>query len=157
LNTCKESAEVKRAFVGGEFDMSTGRNSAMRNLFAGLLLSGLLAVQMVSPVQAAGTEGTVYDPQLLVRMKFSDKQLPDIKSILDKSEAAIVKVFAKFNIDPQAKPDFDQLRAASTELQAIESWEKKQMKQILSKSQYADYLEIQQGTTAAVIKATRDD
>lgn len=137
--------------------MSTGRNSVLRSLFAGLVLSGLLAVQMLSPAQAAGTEGTVYDPQLLVRMKFSEKQLPTIKGILDKSEAAIVEVFAKFNIDPQAKPDFDLLRAASAELQAIEAWEKKQMKRILSKSQYADYLEIQQRTTAAVIKATRDD
>lgn len=138
-------------------DMSTGRNSVLRSLFAGLVLSGMLAVQTLSPAQAAGTEGTVYDPQLLVRMKFSEKQLPTIKGILDKSEAAIVEVFAKFNIDPQAKPDFDRLRAASTELQAIEAWEKKQMKRILSKSQYADYLEIQQRTTAAVIKATRDD
>ncbi len=131
--------------------------SAMKNLFFGLLLSGLLAGQSPAPVHAAGTDGTVYDPQILVRMKFSAKQLPVIKKILDKSEAEIVEVFAKFKIDPRAKPVFDQLRAASTELQAIESWEKKQMKRVLTKSQYADYLEIQQGTTAAVIKATRDD
>ena len=92
-----------------------------------------------------------------MRMKFTAEQLPTIKKILDKSEERIVKVFAKYKIDPRAKPVFDLLRAASNELQAIESWEKKQMKRVLSKSQYADYLEIQQGTAAAVIKATRND
>ena len=90
-------------------------------------------------------------------MKFSAEQLPTIKDILNKSETRIVRVFAKYKINPKAKPVFDLLRAASAELQAIESWEKKQMKQILSKSQYADYLEILQATAAVVIKATRDD
>lgn len=152
LNTCEESAEVNRTEAGGVNDMAI-----MRHLVFGLLLTGLLAVQPVPQAIAAGTEGTVYDPQILTRMKFSGKQLATVKKILDQSEARIVKVFRKYKINPRAKPVFDQLRAASTELQAIESWEKKQMKRVLSKSQYADYLEIQQATTAAVIKATRDD
>jgi len=129
----------------------------MKKLIFGLLLAGLIAVQPLSPAHAAGTDGTIYDPQILLRMKFAGEQLASVKKILDQSEARIVKVFAKYKINPRAKPVFDQLRAASTELQAIESWEKGQMKQVLSKSQYADYLEIQQATTAAVIKATRDD
>jgi hypothetical protein len=129
----------------------------MKKLIFGLLLAGLIAVQPLSPAHAAGTDGTVYDPQILARMKFSGEQLATVKKILDQSEARIVKVFAKYKINPRAKPVFDQLRAASTELQAVESWEKKAMKRVLSKSQYADYLEIQQATTAAVIKATRDD
>ncbi|WP_337660160.1 hypothetical protein [Anderseniella sp. Alg231-50] len=131
--------------------------SMLKKLFVGLMFVGLVAVQPVVTASAAGTEGTIYDPQLLVRMKFVGKQLAAVKAILDKSETRIVKVFAKYKIDPKAKPEFDLLRAASNELQAIESWEKKQMKKILSKGQYADYLEILQGTTAAVIKATRND
>ena len=138
--------------VGGEIDMAT-----LKNFVFGLVLTSLIAVQPLSPAHAAGTDGTIYDPQILVRMKFAGEQLASVKKILDQSEARIVKVFAKYKINPRAKPVFDQLRAASTELQAIESWEKGQMKQVLSKSQYADYLEIQQATTAAVIKATRDD
>lgn len=152
MNTCEESVELSYACVGGEIDMIV-----TKNLILGLSLICLVAVQSVSSAFAAGTDGTVYDPQILVRMKFSAKQLPTIKKILDQSEARIVKIFAKYKINPRAKPVFDQLRAASTELQAIESWEKKQMKRVLNKSQYADYLEIQQATTAAVIKATRDD
>lgn len=129
----------------------------VKKLVAGLLFISLLALQPVSSGLAAGTEGTIYDPQILTRMKFTPEQLPAVNDILSKSEARIVKVFEKYKIDPRAKPDFDLLRAASIELQAIESWVQKQMKQILSTSQYADYLEIQQATAAAVIRATRND
>ena len=111
----------------------------------------------VTSSMAASTDGTVYDPQILKRIKFTSEQLPKVKQVLDKSEEGIIRVFGKYRIDPRAKPNFDRLRAASTELQAIESWEKGQMKRLLTKDQFADYLEIQQATTAAVIKATRDD
>ena len=131
--------------------------AVVKNLIVGLFVICLVAAQPVSPAFAAGTNGTIYDLQLLKRMKFTAKQLPTIKKILNTFDARMVKTFAKYKINPRAKPVFDKLRAASNELQAIESWEKKQMKRILSKSQYADYLEILQRTTAAVIKATRDD
>ncbi|MGB7205055.1 MAG: hypothetical protein WBD37_06250 [Anderseniella sp.] len=111
----------------------------------------------VTSSMAASTDGTVYDPQILKRIKFTSEQLPKVKQILNKSEEGIIRVFGKYRIDPRAKPNFDRLRAASNELQAIESWEKGQMKRLLTKDQFADYLEIQQATTAAVIKATRDD
>ena len=66
----------------------------MKKLIFGLLLAGLIAVQPLSPAHAAGTDGTVYDPQILARMKFSGEQLATVKKILDQSEARIVKVFA---------------------------------------------------------------
>ena len=129
----------------------------VRTFVTRLLCLGLLAAQLVAPALAAGTEGTIYDSRLLTRIKFTAEQLPAIKKILDQSEERIVEVFQKHRIDPRAKPDFERLRAASVDLQAIESWERTQMKQILTTSQYADYLEIQQATAAAVIKATRND
>jgi hypothetical protein len=123
---------------------------------AAAFMLAIAAASASAPVHAASTDGTIYDPQILSRMQFSGAQRTKVKAILDKSDASMVKVFAKYRIDPRAKPNFDKLRAASNELQAIEAWEKKQMKQILSKEQYADYLEILQATAAAVIKATRD-
>lgn len=130
----------------------------VRVLLSKAAVAGALGLSILSgPAQAAGTDGTIYDPQILSRMQFSDTQASRVRAILDRSETSMVKVFAKHSIDPRAKPDFDKLRAASSELQAIEAWEKKQMKKVLSKEQYADYLEILQATAAAVIKATRDD
>ena len=123
---------------------------------AAAFMLAIVTVTASASAQAASTDGTIYDPRILSRMQFSGAQRSKVKAILDKSETSMVKVFAKYRIDPRAKPDFDKLRAASAELQAIEAWEKKQMKQALSKEQYADYLEILQATAAAVIKATRD-
>ncbi len=121
------------------------------------IAAGLIGASLATAAFAGGTDGTIYDPHVLSKLSFSSKQLPAVKQVLDKSEVAIMKVFTKYSIDPKAKPDFDKLRAASNELQSVEAWEKKQMKRILSKEQYADYLELQQATAAAVIKATRDD
>jgi hypothetical protein len=131
--------------------------AGLRKLLSGAIIAGFVSVQLAGNAFAASTENTVYDPKILKRMTFSGKQLAAVKKILDRSEEAIIRVFTKYKINPRAKPDFDRLRAASTELQAVEAWEKKQMKRLLSRNQYADYLEIQQATTAAVIKATRDD
>jgi hypothetical protein len=118
-----------------------------------------VAFLMSVPLGAAASDvaGTIYDSKLLERMEFSDGQVPRVKEILEASEAEMAIVFEKYGIDPNAKPEFDRLRAASTELQDIEAREKRAMKAILSKEQYADYLEILQGTTALVIKATRND
>ena len=123
-------------------------------VIAACLLGGCISV---SHSQSIGTEGTIYDPKLIERMTFSEAQRPQVRGILEKSEQAIRKVFAQHGIDPRERPDFDKLHAASQELQSIEAREKKAMKSILSKEQYADYLEILQATAAAVIKATRND
>ncbi len=58
LNTCEESAEVTNTGVGGEIDMAT-----LKNFVFGLVLTSLIAVQPLSPAHAAGTDGTIYDPQ----------------------------------------------------------------------------------------------
>jgi hypothetical protein len=131
--------------------------SRLKSFAASAVLAGFMVLASLLPGYAASTDGTVFDSKLMSRMSFSSAQAAKVKAILDKSEVAIIKVFGKYGINPRAKPDFDKLRAASTELQAVEAWEKQQMKRILSKDQYADYLEIMQATAAAVIKATRDD
>lgn len=126
--------------------------------FASRLLVGFgICVAAALPAGAQGTEGTIYDPQIFKYMTVSPEQKSKIEKILAQSEKAMVKVFAKYRINPKAKPEFDKLRAASVDLQAVESWEKQQMKKVLTKEQYADYLEILQATAANVIKATRDD
>jgi hypothetical protein len=126
--------------------------------FASRLFVGFgICVAAALPAGAQGTEGTIYDPQIFKYMTVSPEQKVKIEKILAQSEKAMVKVFAKYRINPKAKPVFDKLRAASADLQAVESWEKQQMKKVLTKEQYADYLEILQATAANVIKATRDD
>lgn len=132
--------------------MSQIFKSGVRAVFAAVLLAAC-----TMPAFAQGTIGTIYDPKILSRMKFAGPQKKQVQAILDKSEVMMVKVFRKYRINPKAKPKFEELRKASSDFQAVEAWEKKQMKKVLSKAQYADYLEILQATAAIVIKATRDD
>ncbi len=131
--------------------------TGLKKFASGLLVGSGMCLAAVLPASAQGTEGTIYDPQIFKYMTVSPEQKAKIDKILAQSEKAMVKVFAKYRIDPKAKPVFDKLRAASADLQAVESWEKQQMKKVLTKEQYADYLEILQATAANVIKATRDD
>jgi uncharacterized membrane protein YgaE (UPF0421/DUF939 family) len=97
----------------------------------------------------------IYDARILQRMKFTAVQRPKVRRIIRQSDKEIAVVFRKYRINPNAKPVFEKLQRASSELQAIESKEKRQMKKILSPDQYKTYLGLLQATAARVIKATR--
>lgn len=97
----------------------------------------------------------IYDARILQRMKFTADQRVKVKRIIRQSDKEIVVVFRKYGINPNAKPKFEKLQRASSELQAIESKEKRQMKKILSADQYKTYVGLLQATAARVIKATR--
>lgn len=104
---------------------------------------------------ASGGAANIYDAQVLQRMKFSADQRAKVRSIIQQSDREIAVVFRKHRINPNAKPEFDKLQTAASELQAIEAKEKRQMKKILSADQYKTYLRLLQETAARVIKATR--
>jgi len=97
----------------------------------------------------------IYDARILQRMKFTAVQRPKVRRIIRQSDKEIAVVFRKYRINPNAKPVFEKLQRASSELQAIESREKRQMKKILSSDQYKTYLGLLQAAAARVIKATR--
>jgi hypothetical protein len=104
---------------------------------------------------ASGWAANIYDAQVLQRMKFSADQRAKVRSIIRQSDREMAVVFKKHLINPNAKPEFDKLQRAASELQAIEAKEKRQMKKILSPDQYQTYLRLLQETAARVIKATR--
>jgi hypothetical protein len=64
-------------------------------------------------------------------------------------------VFEKYGIDPNGRPIFDQLFAASNELMAIERQERQAMKQILTPEQLAHYDSIINDTRIRVRKAAQ--
>jgi len=119
----------------------------------------LMAALVVLTTYAMSTHNAwasnIYDARILQRMKFTSVQRPKVKRIIRKSDKEIAVVFRKYGINPNAKPVFEKLQRASSELQAIESKEKRQIKKILSPDQYKTYLALLQATAARVIKATR--
>ena len=114
-------------------------------------------VALLIVVMSANSAGAsnIYDARILQRMKFTGDQRAKVRRIIRQSDKEIAVVFRKYRINPNAKPVFEKLQRASSELQAIESKEKRQMKKILSAEQYKTYLGLLQQTAARVIKATR--
>ena len=121
-----------------------------------LFFSAALVIPTVVLVQVPAAEASnIYDARILQRMKFSAGQRAKVRRIIRQSDREMAVVFRKYRINPNAKPNFEKLQRASRELQAIETREKRQMKKILSPSQYRTYLGLLQQTAARVIKATR--
>ncbi|MGI9371683.1 MAG: hypothetical protein ACR2OJ_04245 [Hyphomicrobiales bacterium] len=96
---------------------------------------------------------TIYDAQVLRHIKLSGDQRSKVKKIVSKSDAEMAQVFRKHKIDPNAKPDFDKLFAASSDLRAIEKRERKAMKKVLDDKQMKQYKKLMNYTAARVRKA----
>ena len=86
-------------------------------------IAGAFAVSLTLMTSAAtggehSLEKTIYDSQVLQRIDFSADQRRTVKSILRRSDREMLDIFAKYGINPRAKPNFDKLREARYELQA---------------------------------------
>ena len=130
--------------------------SRISQAIAGGLVAGFM---LAAPAALGGEhslEKTIYDSQVLQRIDFSPEQHRTIKAILQRSDREMLVIFAKYGINPHAKPNFDKLREARYELQALETREKRQMKQVMNRAQFKYYLGLLQQTAARVIKATRN-
>ncbi len=99
---------------------------------------------------------TIYDAQVLTRMEFSPSQRVEVERVIEQSDKIMTEIFKKYDIDPEAKPDFDKLAAARHELQDLEAMEKREMKAIMTREQFKYYMGLIQTTAANVIRATRN-
>ena len=99
---------------------------------------------------------TIYDSQVLTRMEFTDSQRAKVEKVVEQSGETMIRIFKKYGIDPEAKPNFDKLREARHELQDLEASEKRKMKAIMTRKQFKYYLGLIQQTSANVIRATRN-
>ena len=121
-----------------------------------LIAAVFVACICLQSVQGPALAATIYDTQILQRMKFTPSQRAKVRKILSKSKRERDAIFRKYGINPRAKPVFKKLQAASSELQALRSRQKRQMKVILSREQYKTYLALLEATAARVIKASRN-
>lgn len=119
------------------------------------LMAALVVLTAYAMSAHTVSASNIYDARILQRMKFTGSQRAKVRRIIRQSDKEIAVVFRKYRINPNAKPVFEKLQRASSELQAIESREKRKMKKILSPDQYKTYLGLLEATAARVIKATR--
>ncbi len=99
---------------------------------------------------------TIYDSQVLTRMEFTPSQRVEVEKVIEESGEIMARIFEKYGIDPEAKPNFDKLREARHELQDLEASEKRKMKAIMTRKQFKYYIGLIQQTAANVIRATRN-
>jgi hypothetical protein len=96
----------------------------------------------------------LYDAKVAQKLSdLTDDQKAKVSAITKQTATEMNAVFKKYGIDPEAKPDFDKLQKAGDELQAVARREKAQMKDILSKAQFKQYVKIIDATGARVRKA----
>jgi len=119
---------------------------------AALLIGGLAAA--LGPDRPAVAD-SIYDSKVQQRLDLTAGQRPQVSRILAESKRQAMAVFQKYGIDPNGRPIFDQLFAASNELMAIERQERQAMKQVLSPEQLADYDSIINDTRIRVRKAAQ--
>lgn len=113
-----------------------------------------LAICVVSlPTGPALAGSNIYDAQVLRHLKLANGQRSKVRRIVRKSDADMKKIFRKYGINPNAKPDFDKLVAASSALQAVERNERNQIKKILNAEQLKHYDQLIDYTRIRVRKA----
>ena len=120
---------------------------------AALLIGGLAALALGADRPAVAD--SIYDSKVEQRLDLTSAQRPQVSRILAESKRQAMVVFQKYGIDPNGRPIFDQLFAASSELMAIERQERQAMKQVLSPEQLAHYDEIINETRIRVRKAAQ--
>jgi hypothetical protein len=118
-----------------------------------LVASCLLAAACLTSIPAKAE--SIYDSDIEQKLDLEDTQKPKVAAIVKQTQQQMSEVFQKYGIDPNAKPDLDRLTNASDELKAINDRERKQLKQILSKSQLRRYDHIIAETGARVQKAAK--
>lgn len=118
---------------------------------------GLLVGIMIFCLSAfpASAGQTIYDSGVEQRLPLSSKQRSKVRKIVRNSDRKMNQVFRKFGIDPRARPDFDKLVQASSELQAIERHERNQMIKILNDKQLTQYDRLIDQTRIRVRKAAQ--
>ena len=120
---------------------------------AALLIGGLAALALWADRPAIAD--SIYDSKVQQRLDLTAGQRPEVSRILAESKRQAMAVFQKYGIDPNGRPIFDQLFAASNELMAIERQERQAMKQVLTPEQLADYDRIINDTRIRVRKAAQ--
>jgi hypothetical protein len=98
---------------------------------------------------------SIYDSNIEQKLNLEDAQKPKVAGIVKQTQQETNEVFRKYGIDPNATPDLDRLTNASDELKAINDRERKQLKQILSKSQLKRYDRIIAETAVRIQKAAK--
>lgn len=111
---------------------------SMSSIRALLLIIGLTTAASLGVAPASAQ--TIYDANVASKLEgLSAQQKSQLRQITQQSRSDMMAVFKQFNIDPNAKPNFDKLMQASGPLQAIARKERQAVAKVLEPAQLKQY------------------
>ncbi len=113
-----------------------------------------IVISMTGQADTAAA-GNIYNSNVERKLKLNGAQRSKVVRIVRKSRRQRNVIFRKHGINPNARPDFDKLYNASTELRALQRNERKQLSKVLSRDQLKHYDAIINQTRARVRKAAQ--
>jgi hypothetical protein len=99
-------------------------------------------------IPANNADASIYDSNVIQHLQLSGSQKREMQKVISESRIRRDRIFRKYGIDPNAKPEMALLQRASNELLANATRERSAAKKILSPEQLRKY--------DAVIKETRE-
>jgi hypothetical protein len=84
-------------------------------------------------------EASIYEADVIQRLQLAGTQKREMQTVIAASRARQNRIFKKYGIDPDAKPDMQKLQRASSELSANAARERAAAKKILDSKQLRVY------------------
>lgn len=124
--------------------------STIRQLMLAAAL-GFVGVIAAGPASAQ----TIYDANVAEKLDIPAAQRAQVRTISQQSRGEMMAIFKQFNIDPNAKPNFDKLMRASGPLQAVARKERQAVAKVLDAAQLKQYDKIVNETRTRVRMAAQ--
>ena len=111
------------------------------------------ATAFVLPVTSVPVQASVYDANIVGTLKLKGSQRAQAQKIHAQSRSQRSRVFKRYGINPNARPDIGKLQRASSELLAIGARERAALSRILDPTQMRAYDTLMSQVRARVIRA----
>jgi hypothetical protein len=116
-----------------------------------LLLAAATAFAM--PMTSLPVQASVYDANIVSALKLKGSQRAKVQRIVAQSRSQRSRVFRRYGINPNARPDIGKLQRASSELIAIGNRERAALSRVLDPTQLRAYDTLMSQVRARVIRA----
>jgi hypothetical protein len=104
-------------------------------------------------IQPDMANASIYDANVIQRLHLSGSQKHEMQKVIAASRVQRNRIFRKYGIDPNAKPDMSLLQRASSELMANAARERAAAKKILNTKQLRLYDELMIEIRQRIMKA----
>ncbi|MGH6873830.1 MAG: hypothetical protein ACREDW_02350 [Aestuariivirgaceae bacterium] len=117
-------------------------------------LPALLAlICFVFLVQPDLANASIYDADVIQRLHLTGSQKREMQKVITVSRAQRNRIFKKYGIDPNAKPEMSLLQRASSELMANAAHERAAARKILNRKQLRMYDDLMIEIRQRIMKA----